>query len=321
MELLGQPGDTGKVVIDASKLPDASFNPPFGFPAARTGAIRMGRGFNKIEWLKIIGNPSGQALSVIDTDLIWGGVSRVRIAHSFVTGGRIGIDIRNTGPASAGRIVEAEIVDNEITGNLVSDPGTQQGQGIVIQNANGVPVATIRVALKGNIVHGNIIGMRIFNNNAANNSNISVTSHADKFDENKLGIYMIAGQSRAANTTANGNFISFEAHRTSIQNNQGIQPDAVTLPCGIYLSGGTSALAGSETSDNRLKMKLTGCNISGNEGSDIIVFGAFSTTPALAGTNNIVDIQLHGLIKKTTVVATPSSPVEPTATNIINIGK
>ena len=53
-------------------------------------------------------------LSVIDTDLIlarW--PSNIRIAHSIITGGRIGIDIRNVSAASVDRVLEAEIVDNE----------------------------------------------------------------------------------------------------------------------------------------------------------------------------------------------------------------
>src|SRR6187399_169546 len=83
MELQGQPGHPELVIIDASALPGTSFVPPLNFPAPRTGAIRMGRGSNAIEWLTVKGNSSTQALSVIDTDIIWPDVSYVRIAHSI----------------------------------------------------------------------------------------------------------------------------------------------------------------------------------------------------------------------------------------------
>jgi hypothetical protein len=158
----------------------------------------VGRGFNAIEWLKVIGNPNRQPLSVIETDLIGDGVAHVRIAHTIITSGRIGIHIRNVGKASVSRVIEAEIVDNEIDSNLVSDPGTQQGQGIVVQNVNGASNAIIRVTMNGNNVHGNIIGMRVFNNNGGANTNtdnasISIQSNTDKFNENDLGIYMSGG--------------------------------------------------------------------------------------------------------------------------------
>jgi hypothetical protein len=159
------------------------------FPLPRTGAIRMGRGSNAIEWLTVKGNSSTQALSVIDTDLIWPGVSYVRVAHSIVTGGRIGIDIRNVNAASNGRIIEAEIIDNEIVENLV-----QFGQGIEVQNANGASHAIIRAILNGNYVHGNKIGLRTFNNNANNSNtdfgNISIQSNADRFEDNGIGIFI-----------------------------------------------------------------------------------------------------------------------------------
>jgi hypothetical protein len=326
MELQGQPGHPDMVIIDASKLPGTSFNPPNNFPALRTGAIRMGRGSNTIEWLKVIGNSNAQPLSVIDTDLIWNGISRVRIAHTIITNGRIGIDIRNVGAASVGRTIEAELVDNELVANLISDPGTQQGQGIVIQNANGATGAMIKATLNGNNVHGNIIGMRVFNNNGnantkTDNSSISIQSNADKFDENKLGMYMVAGSNRGANSTVNGNLLSFEAHGTSIQNNQGIQPDPITSPCGIYLTGGLSTLANSDASNNMLELKLTGCTISGNENKDIIAFGAFSTIATPAGTSNIVEIHLQGVSKKASIETTPSKPAEPAGTNKVNLFK
>jgi hypothetical protein len=105
MALEGQAGRPESVIIDASLLPGTSFVPPLNFPAARTGAIRMGKGNNSIEWLTVKGNSSTQALSVIDTDLIGDSECHVTIAHCIVRDGRIGIDIRNAGIASKDRII------------------------------------------------------------------------------------------------------------------------------------------------------------------------------------------------------------------------
>ena len=321
MELLGQQGHSEQVIIDASALPGTSFVPPLNFPAPRTGAIRMGRGSNTIEWLTVKGNSSDQALSVIDADLIWTiGPSHVKIAHSIITGGRTAIDIRNVGAASAGRVLEAEIADNELTENLV-----QYGQGIIIQNANGATGAIIRANLHGNYIHGNGLGLRVLNNKA-NNANtdlgkISIQSTADRFDDNGMGFYFVGGLNQGSTGTANGNFISFEAHGTSIQNNRGIPPPDLILvsPCGIYAAGGFS-LAAAGASNNELVMNFWGCLISGNQGTaDIVAFGAFSPSAAPAGTNNNAEIYLHGISANAIVVATNCVPAEPAGTNVLNI--
>ena len=77
--------------------------------------------------------------------------------------------------------------------------------------------------LHGNYVHGNKVGMGAWNNNSVNtvtNSNsISIQSNADRFDENGIGIFLNAGLNQGTTTTANENFLHFEAHGTSIQNN------------------------------------------------------------------------------------------------------
>jgi len=317
MTLRGQPGHPEQVIIDASQLPAASFNPPLNFPAVRTGAIRMGRGSNAIEWLTVKGNSSATALSVIDTDLIWAGGSHIRIAHSIVTGGRIGIDIRNVGIASAGRILETEITDNELVENQV-----QFGQGIEIQNANGASGAVIHAILNGNYVHGNKIGLRAFNNNANNTKtdfgSITIQSKADRFEGNGIGIYLSAGLNQGANTTANGNLLSFEAYGTSIRNNSGTLPPEAIPACEIYAVGGLSTIGGI-ASHNKLEVNFSGCIISGNNRSDIISYGAFSFAAVPAGINNVVEIQLHGVSKNATVATTSSLPIELAGTNSINI--
>ena len=320
MELQGQSGHPELVIIDASALPGTSFAPPNNFPSARTGAIRLGRGFNSIEWLTVKGNSAAQALSVIDADLIWAGTAIIRITHSIVTGGRIGIDIRNPGTASINRILNAEISNNEIVDNLV-----QQGQGIEIQNANGASGAVINVKLNGNYVHGNKIGLRSFNNNAnntnTNSGSISIESNADRFDENGIGLYFSAGLNQGSSTTANDNFLHFDAHGSSIKNNQGVLPPLpeITPPCGIYAVGGYTVSTG-QTSGNKLELNFWGCNILNNHGAaDIIAFAAFSQTAFPSGINNIAEITLNGVSKNATIISTPSSPLDATGTNVINI--
>jgi hypothetical protein len=221
------------------------------------------------------------------------------------------------------RVIEVELVDNELTDNRVSDAGTRQGQGIVIQHANAVSDASIHATLNGNNVHHNILGMRVFNNTnngSVDSNSIVVTSHADKFDDNDLvGVYITGGLNRSAAATVNKNFASFEAHGSSIQNNKGIGPDKITPECGIFLSGAATGLAGSEASDNKVVLKLTGCSISGNKGFDIVAFGALSTTGAVEGTANIVEVHLQGVSKNATINADDSLPDEPAGTNKVII--
>jgi hypothetical protein len=319
MQLQGQPGYPELVIIDASVLPGTSFVPANNFPAPRTGAIRMGRGKNSIEWLTVKGNASMQAFSVIDTDLIWTGVSHVTVAHCVVSGGRNGIDIRNVGVASIGRVLEAELSNNEVFENFV-----QQGVGVLIQNANGASGAIIRASLRGNYVHGNKIGIRSFNVaggiNTIHSASVVIESNADRFEENGLGIALVPGISEGLTATANGNFVDFEAHGTTIKHSIGaIPPETFNPSCGIVVMGGFKFSTG-EASNNRVTMKLWGCTISDNQGAaDIYAYGAYSEIANPAGINNRVQIQLNGVSRNATDIVIASLPVEPAGTNIVNI--
>jgi hypothetical protein len=319
MQLQGQTGHPGQVIIDASALPGTSFVPPNNFPAPRTGAIRMGRGSNAIEWLTVKGNASTQAFSVIDTDLIWTGVSQVKVAHCVVSGGRSGIDVRNVGVASIGRVLEAELSNNEVLENFV-----QQGVGILIQNANSASGAIIRAKLIGNYVHGNKIGLRSYNVaggiNTINSASTSIESNADRFEENGLGIALVPGISEGPTATANGNFVNFEGHGTTIKNSIGaIPPETFNPSCGIVVMGGFRFSTG-EASNNRVTMNLWGCTFSNNQGAaDIYGYGAYSEIANPAGIHNLVQIQLNGVSKKATVIAIGSLPAEPAGTNVVNI--
>jgi hypothetical protein len=320
MALQGQQDHPEKVIIDESKLSVKSFViAPF-----KTGGIRMGRGSNTIEWLTVIGDTSINALSAIDTDLpptvTVGERVGIRIAHVIIKESQTGIDIRNPGFAGAGRIIEADIENNELTNNMV-----YFGQGITIQNANGSTASIIRANLEGNNVHGNKVGLRGFTNNANNTNSdfgsITIHSKNDHFDDNGVGIIIAAGVNQGTTTTANNNFLYFEAHGTTIKNNRGVlPPDLIPPPpCGMYVLGGFS-VKGAVTSDNRLEISLSDCPFSGNKGSDIIGFGALSSSATNpAGNNNVVAIELRGISKSVTPVTTASSPAEPAGTNTINV--
>jgi hypothetical protein len=259
-----------------------------------------------------------QAFSVIDTDLIWAGVSQIKVANCIVSGGRTGIDVRSIGVASIGRILEAELANNEVFENMV-----QQGVGILIQNANGASGAIIRSSLNGNYVHGNKVGLRSFNvspgTSTITSSSISIQSHADRFEENGIGIILFAALSEGPTSTANGNSVVFEAHGTTIQNNVGSIPPEINPSCGTFLIGGFT-LGSGQASNNRLSMNLWGCPTSNNHGaSDIVAYGASSLTATPAGINNMVEIHLHGVSKKATDLSTASSPAEPYGTNMVDI--
>lgn len=108
MSLIGVVGDRSAVVIDASLLPRASYQ---GGGPPLTGAIRLGRGMNAIEWLTTQNATVGSA--AIEGDLVWPGVAYMRIANIASTGNIRGLDIRNFGPASSGETIDVEIVDSE----------------------------------------------------------------------------------------------------------------------------------------------------------------------------------------------------------------
>ena len=319
MALQGQPGHPESVIIDASALPANSFNPPLGFPAARTGAIRMGKGNNAIQWLTIKGNATSQALSVIDTDLIGDSACHITIEHTIVSGGRIGIDLRNVGLANKNRTIEAQLADNEVTENLV-----QQGQGIEIQNTNGASGAVIHAVLNRNYVHRNKIGIRSFNNNANNTKtdfgSITIQSSADRFEENGIGIFLAAALNQGTSTSSNNNNLVFEANGSSVQNNRGIIPPDITDPApgGMYVAGSLSANSG-EASNNVLKLSLSGCILSDNNGPGIKAYGYLSIPGILYGTNNSATITLNGVSANAVVTAISSVPSEPEETNIINV--
>ena len=113
MTIVGQRGDAGAVVIDASNLPSASYALGGLF---MTGAVRMGRGSNTLEWLTVQGAVNGSA--GVETDLPAGpDATIVRVVHIVAQGNSRGIDVRHLGPAFNGHVLRAILRDNEARRN------------------------------------------------------------------------------------------------------------------------------------------------------------------------------------------------------------
>lgn len=294
MKIRGQQGNSTLVTIDESSLPVTSF----AIPPNRTGGIRMGNGNNSLEWLTIVGKNDPLALSAIDTDLP-SLKTHIKIANLIIKGSQTGIDVRNLNPASAGRIIDAEITENELTGNTVGG-----GQGITIQNSNGATGSIINVQMAKNKIKGNKIGCRIWNFAGKDNvvtslASINVRSTSDHFDENGIGILLNGGASTGQNAIADNNSISFETQMASIMNNGHDTALFIKdLPQGgIYaVAGFSSNVVGTKaTSNNRLKINLHSSQFSGNDKSDIFSLATVSKTVP-AGTNNVLELEFHGVI-------------------------
>jgi hypothetical protein len=307
MSLSGAAGHPEDVVIDAS----GPQGPSFVSPQGNTGAIRIGRSHEAIEWLTVLG--AATAAASIATDLVGDRTTSLRIAHVIAEGSVQGIDVRNMSPASAGRTIIIDLDDNELTANT-----TNTGQGIRFVNANGANGATIVASLHGNRSHGNLRGC-LAANLASNGASIAINSHDDRFDDDKVGCVVSGGNTQAAATVANDNTITFSVHGGSFTGNVGVlQPD--NEMGGLVVEGGRAEVAGA-TSRNSVQILVWGTKFEANLGADVSAWGARTNAAAPAGTNNVVSIDLHGASKDTITDSIPSMPVESAGTNQVTIVK
>jgi CSLREA domain-containing protein len=295
MSLHGVAGDRGAVVIDAINLPRSSFdNAP---PITLTGAIRMGRGSNSIEWLTVRNAVNGN--TNIGTDLPSTGTVHIRVAHVATSNSQRGIDVRNVGEAMAGRVIEAEIVDNDIFNNRIGN----QGEALRIVNNAGADGGVVSATLSGNRSYNNFLGL-IVENNGASLARVSVTSSGDRFFENGLGALV-----GAALTQADGNTVNFTATGTSFENNNGFNNFDHG---GLVIIGGENLLIPNGTSDNTVNVELRGCRLANNQLYDLGAFAARSNPASigLPGTNNRVNIRLYstGVPVLVTDDSIPDSP-------------
>jgi hypothetical protein len=303
MSITGVANDRSAVVIDPSLLPDGSFLDG----TRRTGTIRIGRGTNSVEWLTVLGNSS--SAGSVETDLA-SSAATVRIAHIVSNGSARGFDIRNFGPASSGRTIDAEAVDNEVYNGA---------EGFRAVNQNNVTGGIIRLRLEGNRSHDNEFGC-VIENNGSSLSSVTVRSYGDRLYNNGGGCVIGAALIGGPVGNANGNTTDFEAHGCKVINNKG--PWSLDRGGILALGAETPALAG-HASSNTLNIRLWGCTLSGNQFYDLQAYGArgiVNQPGGISGTYNTATIELHGVSKFVDpVLVYDSLPSEPNATNSVTI--
>lgn len=309
MSLFGVIGNREAAVIDATNLPQSSYQTA---TVPNTGALRMGRGTNAVEWLTIRNAVNGTA--GIETDLSFAGTSIVRIAHIVSSGHQRGIDVRSFGMAMAGRSIQAEIVDNDLYNNAIG-----MGQGIRFLNSDFADGAVITATLTGNRSHNNLWGLIVSNNSVILASN-SVTSLSDRFYENGLGAQIGGGLSTgAAAIPTNGNTTNFTAIGTSFENNNGVNNFDLG---GILILGGANLTLPDRTSNNTVNATLLSCRFGNNRDLDIAVFGARSDPESIGtpGTGNVVNLFMRGNSPKfRSELFTDSVPQFSMSNNIVKL--
>ena len=324
MSLKGQPGQTDGVLIDQSALPNASYRLT---PTVSTGGIRVGRGANSLEWLTLKGGAlAANPFSIIETDLI-GTETYLKISHVNIdcNGSRIGLMLRNRLDEHANRIVNATVEHCEIWGatNTI-------GFGIALQNR--ISGAQINLDMADNYIHGNKIAILSFNGGLTNtieNCKVQITSIRDRLEDNGCGIDPSGATSGSVATAANNNSFAMKMYGSSIKNNNPVGHPELTptngaLPSGIYVAGGYNSFnnvsALNTVSNNKAVLEFWGCDISNNNAPDFYAYGLWSVTSAvLAGTNNVVEIYLHGVSANATVEGYNSNPTDPAGTNVVNV--
>jgi hypothetical protein len=312
MSLYGVTDDRSAVVIDESGLPVASLRFAFGSVVLPTAPIRMGLGSNTIEWLTVLGGPNGVA--GIATELAGAPSTRIRVAHVVIRGAVRGLDVRNVGTPMVGRMLQAEIVDDDFSRGV---------QGIRVANAAKADHANIDLVMSGNRSYMNVVGC-IIENNVTNFATISVRSNGDRFEDNGLGCEL--GGGFVGPGAANSNTVILEAHGTAFSNNTRTEFFNNNGPTfsefgGLLVVGGHALTSINTTSDNTVTVRLWGSKVAGNQNVDFEAFGAWSEAglPGIAGTNNHVTIELHGVSKQIDVQAIASEPVDPTGSNTVTV--
>lgn len=306
MSLRGVVGDRGAVIIDAINLPLSSFDS--APPVTLTAAIRMGRGTNAIEWLTARNAVNGNAN--IGTELA-SAATNIRVAHVASTNSQRGLDLRNFGAAQAGRVINAEIIDNDIYNNRI---GTA-GEGIRIASNSGANGGIINVTLAGNRGYSNYLGL-IVDTNQSSNAVTTASSSGDRFFENGLGTLVLGGLSQGPNV-ANGNTISFRALGSSFENNNGFNNFDHG---GMLIIGGENTFIPNGTSDNTVNVELRNCRFGNNQLHDLAAFGARSNPESIGtpGTGNTVTLYLRGITPKfRTQLFVDSIPVSPGSMNTV----
>jgi hypothetical protein len=304
MSLIGVKGNSSAVVIDAKSLPDPSFKNLTigGLSGQNTGAIRIGRGSNSIEWLTIVGKPN--SASGIETDLTGTDpqeATHIRVEHVVSSGSRRGLDVRNIGAAMAGRIIVAEIFNNDFSAGLLAG---QPSEAIRLVNFFGPDGGKIHAVMSGNRFHDSPTGCFV-GNNRTNFGLVEVRSNQDTFEDNEAGC-VIVGAIISAGTigTTKLTTTTFDAHGSDFVNNTGSFPPTGPFPTyrGGIVALGAEVQDPTTASDNTALIVLQNCRVSGNQNQGFEAFGARSTGAIAGTTNNKVTISLKNV--STNVVRT-----------------
>lgn len=302
MSLVGVIGDRSAVVIDASLLPQSSYQ---GGGPPLTGAIRLGRGSNAIEWLTTQNATVGAA--AIESDLVWPGPANIRIASIASTGNIRGLDVRNFGPASSGETTNIEIVDSEFFNNTLG-----LGEGVRVGNFAGATGSTVNLRMSGNRSYGNDQG-RLIVNNAALNCTINVTSNGNRFFNNGSGTNVLGGL--GGGQPANGNVINYTSHGDHYFDNTGF---ADFDRGGLVFVGGENIAVPYNANNNMVIAQLWGNRFFGNQVADLQLYGAKSlpASVGIPGIGNSVTVELNGKgAKPFSLLIIQSTPEEPTNSN------
>jgi len=305
MSISGVAGHSEEVVIDSS---DPVNGPFFALDGGlgNGGTIRIGRGRNSVEWLTVIGGSSSAA--GVQTDLV-GEPAVLRVAHVVSSGSVRGIDVRNLGPAGAGRTLVIELDDNEVFENTTSNG---QGFRFVNSSADG---ASIAAGLHNNRSHDNNQGFLV-SNERSSRASITIDSHDDRFEDNLIGGAIYGGLATAAGTFT-GNTVTFTMHAGSFAGSHGsVLPQNLTA--GLNVIGGAFTPPGTANSEasNAVRVSIWGTRFDDNAALDLEAWGAKSlTTTGLAGTENVVTIELHGVSAQARSFAHDSVPDEAAGTN------
>ena len=154
MALQGMEGDRSAVTINAINLPASSFPQTInGVAAGPNAAVRLGLGYNALEWLTV--RDATMAQANIDSGLqpLDPGSTSIRVAHVASTGSTRGLNILNFGPAASGQTIDADIVDCYFFDNVLN-----LSEGIRMGNFQGARGSTVNVRMEGNMSWGSEAG-------------------------------------------------------------------------------------------------------------------------------------------------------------------
>jgi hypothetical protein len=282
MSLLGVVGDRTAVVIEAANLPASSYLP------GPSGAVRVGRGTNSVQWMTVRNARNGAPpnLANIESGLQMPGTAHITIAHVESYGSTRAISIVNFGPGASGETIEADIIDNDLHDNVIG-----VGEGIRFVNFQGPVGSNINARMIGNRSWGNIQGQALVNNRAIN-STVNVYSSGNRFFGNGTGTTILGGIS-SNGTVSNGNTVNLEAHGDHFIENT--TPNPLDLG-GLVVLGGENISIPNGTNNNTVHVSLWGCRYSGNARADLYAVGARSNPESIGspGVNNHVTIEING---------------------------